>query len=236
MGIPRYCGKVIAAVEIPAETLPAPADLVCWLTAAFPLNRRGRVNVRLAADALGVSQSTIRRWIRDADVMELAPWAVTMLKRRAILRGRGAILWPDIDEGTRVRSQTRIPYVRTCLEVLTRPRSVPVAWARNGFLTEHRVHLLWYPVAHVYAVAANRTTKSDQRRARAASILDTVGVPNGFAAELVKELTLESVLEHRCIAPRSLVNVGRTETWRQTGAISRLVVEDVPGANRVRAG
>ena len=54
-------------------------------------------------------------------------------------------------------------------------------------------------------------------------------VPNGFAAELVKELTLESVLEHRCIAPRSLVNVGRTETWRQTGAISRLVIEDVPG-------
>ena len=47
------------------------------------------------------------------------------------------------------------------------------AWARNGFLTEHRVHLLWYPVAHVYAVAANRTSKSDQRRARAASILDT---------------------------------------------------------------
>ncbi|MGB8380901.1 MAG: hypothetical protein WCG47_06540 [Dermatophilaceae bacterium] len=50
-------------VVVPAEASPAAADLVCWLFAAFPANRRGRVNVRLAAPVLGVSQSTVRRWI-----------------------------------------------------------------------------------------------------------------------------------------------------------------------------
>ncbi|MGB8383244.1 MAG: hypothetical protein WCG47_18690 [Dermatophilaceae bacterium] len=88
----------------------------------------------------------------------------------------------------------------------------------------------------MYAVAAHRTSKSDQRRARAATFLDTVVVPNGFAAELVKELTLASVLEHRCVAPRGLVNAGRTETWRQAGAISGLVIDDVPEARRVPVG
>lgn len=88
---------------------------------------------------------TDHRIIRDAEMMQLAPWAVAMLNAARSSGGRGTILWPDIDEGTRARSATRIAYVRVCLDTHRRGHTEPrrnhrnVVTHRTSPLTAHSV-------------------------------------------------------------------------------------------------
>ena len=195
---------------------PATADLLCWLWAAIPPRPDGRLHIARAADALGVSDPTIRRWIKNsraADMPRPAEAKIPRLRQLAILRGRGQMLWPPLDRTERERQLALLEEARRALLVTTdSPHLAPVSWTKPC-----TVYVVHYPKARVYGVAYG-TSRSAPSRIRAAGgdIVDEAQVSNRHAAALMKETVLEGVRPARCIPPRSLVPAGRTSAWRQT--------------------
>jgi hypothetical protein len=135
-------------LEFVPEATPATADLVCWIWAAFA-PYRGRINQSRVADALGVSRRTLGRWLSDAQDRRFDPRTQAEMSRRAILRGHGSYLWPDLDPATRFRSRGQIRNAFIAYQAIA-DGVYPDAWRTNGTLDEHQVLQLWYPDAHVY--------------------------------------------------------------------------------------
>ena len=214
------------------EATPAAADFICWLWAAFRPNRDGNLPTTKAAQTLGVSPSTVRRWVRDPDKAKITRPRRTALARRAILRGRGHYLWPEADPNTVERSEAATRHARAALANLheigptQRDRS-------RGILEDHTVYLLHYRHAHVYGLLSTRGTKHLPKAVRAgADVIEQITVPNEHAAIILKADILKRVGEARCIAPRALVPTGRTETWRETAGPVKLTT----AKRRIRAG
>lgn len=206
--------------EIPPAT-PATSDFVCWLWAAFP-QREGKLNLTRVAGALGVSRTTVRRWIAT-DTPRLSRQQLNMLIRRSILRGRGEYLWPPLDVATRRRSELNLEYALRCDKLIrTDPASVPPEWEKTGALRPREVHLIHFPRAHVYGVSAITHEKAEAKIRRYGEILETTRAANMYAGIVLKHLTLQRVDEARCIAPRALVPTGRTETWRESAGQPQL--------------
>lgn len=216
------------AVESDELTLPmatpAAADLVCWLWAAIP-QRQGRINVARSADALGVSPSTVRRWVKNAHELVLNETGMRILRRRAILRGHGRYLWPLIDPATLARNDRQLEYARMSHAAIIEkgPEGV-AAWNEKGHLEPHTVAVVHYPKAHVYGVTSARTLKALQKVTRVGDLTQTRTVDSRFAAQLVKLETLARVSEHRCVVPRELIPSGRTEVWLEAAGPARLMV------------
>ena len=206
--------------ELVPEATPATPDLVCWIWAAFPPHR-GTINQTRVADALGVSRRTLGRWLADAQDRSFDKQTRAELARRAILRGHGTYLWPDLDPATRYRNhgQTRNAYI--AYQAIT-DDTYPDAWRTNGTLDEHQVLQLWYPDAHVYGIAVVSNDKALAKIKKDAEILQVRHTPNKYAGLLIKHALQATRAGHRCIAPRTLVKTGRTETWRENGGPGRL--------------
>lgn len=206
--------------KIPPAT-PATSDFVCWLWAAFP-QREGQLNLTRVAAALEVSRTTVRRWIA-ADDPKLTHQQRVMLVRRSILRGRGHMLWPTLDPASRRRSELNLQYALRCDQTIRQdPSDVPPEWRTNGTLERRDVHLLYFPRAHVFGVAAVTAEKSLAKLLRFGDIVESTTAPNKFAAIALKHLTMERVDDARCVVPRALVPTGRTETWLETAGQPKL--------------
>jgi hypothetical protein len=143
------------------------------------------------------------------------------LSRRAILRGRGSYLWPDLDPATRFRTRGAAHDAFVAYQAIA-DGTFPEAWETNGTMVEHEVLQLWYPDAHMYGVAVISAGKSRARLEKAAEILQVRHVPNKYVGLLIKHAIQATRAGHRCIAPQSLVPIGRTETWRENGGPGRL--------------
>jgi hypothetical protein len=215
-----------AGAPVPGEQLeltwdvppasPATPDFVCWLWAAFP-PRDGRLNVSRIAKALDISPTTLRRWIAK-DLPKLRNEQVAKVHQRAILRGRGHYLWPDLDPTSRQRSQLVYKTaVRNAELIANEPDRVPQQWKDNGTVVPHAVHVIHWEKAHAFGVAMTSHDKSDARILRRGRVLETVIAPNKYAAIVMKQEILQRVDEHRCITPKFLVPTGHTETWREAG-------------------
>lgn len=206
-----------AAEEITLEALPeltpATADLLCWLWAATP-PKGGRLDVARAAASLEVSDSTLRRWIKNSAAATMpAPARAKMsrLMQLAILRGRGQLLWPPLDRGSRERQLALSADAQRGLDLVrSDPDSAPATWR-----TPRTIYLAHYPRARCYGVASGSTRATpDKIHAVDGEIIAEIQVANRHAATLAKATVLEHVRAARCIPPRSLVPTGRTETWR----------------------
>lgn len=217
--------------EIALEALPtlspATADLVCWLWAATP-PKRGRLDVARAATSLGVSESTLRRWIKHAKAAEMPASAHAKLPRLhqlAILRGRGQLLWPPLSRTSRERQLALAAEARRSLDFTrAEPQHAPKNW-----LTPHTLYLVHYPRARCYGVASGSTKSTlDKIRAADGTVVAQASVANRHAAALAKAAVLEQVREGRCIPPRELVPTGRTEAWLQSHGTVNLddVIDD----------
>ena len=148
-----------AAEEITLEALPeltpATADLLCWLWAATP-PKGGRLDVARAAASLEVSDSTLRRWIKNSAAATMpAPARAKMsrLMQLAILRGRGQLLWPPLDRGSRERQLALSADAQRGLDLVrSDPDSAPATWR-----TPRTIYLAHYPRARCYGVASGST-------------------------------------------------------------------------------
>lgn len=200
------------AVELMPPT-PATADLLCWLWAAVP-PKDGRLHIARAAAALKVSDSTLRRWIKaadDAGMPEQARRALPRMRQLAILRGKGQLLWPPLDQASRDRQAALMREAQRALTaIIEQPDAVPVSW-----LTSHTLYLVHYPAARVLGVASGSTDDTARKiKTARGEIVRTLEVRNRHAARLAKAAVLEQVPDARCIPPRTLIPTGRTETWR----------------------
>lgn len=204
------------------EATPAAADLVCWIWAAVP-PKHGRIHVARTADAFGVSEQTLRRWLADAADRELNEVGIRRATQLAILRSKGHLLWPDLDVSSRARAAAKHRYAIRCLQLIAGdPGRIPTEWHRDGRLEPHQVLLVSYSQAHAYAVTATRDPKTRRRLlAGGGEIVAEVTADNRYVADLAKYTALEAVDGHRCVAPRSLVPIGHTDCWREAGGHRR---------------
>lgn len=199
-----------------------PGELEIWLRAAFKSPATGRLPTVQAGKALGVTPRTIRRWVSREQ--ELTRARQVRLIQRAILRGRGEYLWPALPSH-RAQFEERVvaKSVRRHLLIRDHPDQVPQAWRDNGTLRRHDVLLVWYPKAHVYGLTVASHLKTTERAYRNGQIVKQTTASNRYEAQVLKLLTLQRVLDYRCVAPRSLVKTGHTETWRASGGVPSLV-------------
>lgn len=204
---------------IPPATAATP-DLVCWIWAAFP-PYRGHINKTRVAEALGVSRRTLGRWISDADGRHFDQHTQAELSRRAILRGRGSYLWPDLDPASLFRTRSEATNAYTAYRSIE-AGVIPDAWRNNTTLLRHDVIQVYYAHAHVYGVAVVSNEKALAKIVKAGEVMQIRHAPNRYAGLLLKHALLATKTEHRCIPPRSLVKIGRTETWREAGGPGRL--------------
>lgn len=204
------------AMELTPPT-PATADLLCWLWAAIP-PKDGRLHIARAAEALKVSDSTLRRWIKAADAADMpqqARCALPRMRQLANLRGKGQLLWPPLDQASRDRQAALVREAQRALTAtIEQPDAVPVSW-----LTSHTLYLVHYPAARVLGVASGSTDDTARKiRTARGEIVRTLQVQNRHAARLAKAAVLEQIQSARCIPPRTLIPTGRTETWRDSAA------------------
>lgn len=190
---------------------PAAGDLRCWLEAAYP--RRGaHLPTTLIADDLNVSPSTIRRWLRD-DHTGLTRTQRAYLARRAILRGRGTYLWPQLDQDTLTRQAHQAGYAAR-LAGRVDAGDIDPLWRGRGDLDPYWVVLAYYPRAHAYAVSIGRTSKALSRIGHRAEVLHQGRAPHRFAAQVRKHDTLSAYGDRRCVVPTELIPTGHSDALR----------------------
>lgn len=208
------------------DTLPpltaAASDLLCWMWAAFP-PKNGRIHVRTAATAMGVSDTTIRRWLRrTGDPQWLPPAQVKLLVRRSNLRGHGDYLWAPLDNASRIRRAAQAVDAHLGHQAVTAdPEGAGIAGA------EHTIYQVYYPAARVFGLVAGTTPDTPRKASKRGLIIDTAPAPNRHAARLVITAALDLYGDDNVIPPRTLLPIGRTQTWlRRAGSL------DLQGATR----
>ena len=191
---------------------PATADLICWLWAAFP-PQNGQLPLRRIADVLGVSPTTLRRWIADPTGRSFDHQTQRYLIRRAILRGRGTYLWPPLDPATQERTAGERAHAINATRSI-RLGIYPPAWETNGTFYGYSVLVVRYPRAHVYGVHTIRTDKARAKIHHDSELVDEISTQHRYEALTLKHLLLDTITDIRCIAPAALVPTGRTDTWQ----------------------
>lgn len=209
--------------------LAAPGDLWCWFWAAWP-QRDGRLDIRRIAKDLGVSPSTVRRWLSQGarPTVELEGY----LRRRAVLRGRGRILWPSLDEATVTRDRQALAYAERATVDLREADEVRLDWLLAEWHDRHCVQTLWWPRARIFTGhvsgprAQDRSLPSlnpeegwvNSREVRGAlaggaQLVKTTWHRNRHTAtrRLLTDLRRRS--DRRCIVPGYLVKTGRTRAF-----------------------
>lgn len=199
---------------IPAAT-PAAADAICWIWAAIPPSPcTGSIHVARVAAALKVSDTTIRRWIKDAPTHPLRPDVLATLRMRANLRGHGDFLWPPLgerEEPALLRAQAAERNAR-----FVDTGQSPSTWQTSATLLPSTVALYYHAPARVFGLTSGSTRDTRYRLERSGAVmLHGVRVPSKWHAEVLKADVLGLVGSARCLPPRALVPVGRTETWHR---------------------
>lgn len=208
----------------PAPVAALPGDLACWLAAAFPRRRDGRLDTTRAAEVLGVSRPTVRRWARSTTLGTdvLTTDQLRTLHRRAHLRGQGRrYLWPAIDQARRDREARTATEARAALAMLAeRPDEAAALWGPRRWLEEHEVIIARVDAARVWQVFATRAVDATSHYdylARQGGESATITVANRHAATLLSLAVLAAVDAHRCIVPSDLIRGGRSYCWRIDG-------------------
>jgi hypothetical protein len=194
-------------------------DLTCWLHAAFRPRPDGTLDVARIATGLGVSPSTVRRWRDGTSASWPAPQHWSAIRRRAILRGRGSYLWPTPSPAALRRTQRAQENAQRDLLHAQQldDRALPAAWKREGWLEPQRLRLVYYPQAHVYQLSITR--ERDRPADRISRVVEkfemqsSIVMPTWHAAVVARCRILHRMSKYRCVAPRELVEVGRTEVW-----------------------
>jgi hypothetical protein len=222
----RMAGDV-DLVELPRVTTAAP-DLNCWIWAATP-QYRGKINITRAADRFGVSRTTMRRWLNQPGRHQLTSKQIIRAQQLAILRGRGTILWPDLDPGSRRRLDHAHRNAEQAAQVIAdQPELIPPDWTTNHTLDSHSVLLIWWPYARAYSITTTRSGKTLAKIQSArylGEIVQQVATPNRYAADVIKYQTLINYSEFLCITPRALIPFGRTEALRANVKSPELIVQ-----------
>lgn len=205
-------------VEFPRVTKATP-DLNCWIWAAIP-PRRGKINITRAAEKFHVSRTTMRRWLSQPGRHRFSYEEIIRAQQLAILRGRGNILWPDLDQPSRDRIDNLLDNAINAARMIQEaPDQIPDEWQKPGnhTLWAHDVLLIWWPFARAWSITttfSEKTVAKIQGGRHQGEIIQQRSAANKYAADVIKYRTLAHYREQLCITPRALIPYGRTEAIR----------------------
>lgn len=186
-----------------------PARIRAALTAHYP-RRAGGLNTAAAAEDLGVSERTIRRWTSDTTTDHYTDAQVQ--HRIGPLLPPAAVL---ADE------QKRLAHDLQGLEWMKKDRSrIPVLWRNNGWLKPYQVYIAHLTDKRVCTVRI--TDKTDLGRGKGGAVLQHVEFPTRIHAEAHVLQMLGQLVPWRIVAPESWKLPAPTRCWLDTAPDSTL--------------
>lgn len=175
----------------------------------FGTNQRGHANTAAAADALGVSQRTVQRWLHGAHGRSRAHLPPVRLEQLI------GLLLPS--EDTRRREGHQAVYAAEAIEKLTLGKggARPV-WQRQRWLEPHLVVVI--ETGHrrdqrIRQIAVNRVSSTKNPIARRGTVIDQVVVPTRFHATVLVHHVLTALQPWRFQAGPGDVEAGFTQAW-----------------------
>lgn len=174
----------------------------------FGTNSLGHVDARAAADALGVSPRTVRRWLAGRSGRELAH----IPPRR--LRQLIEVLQPSVER--RRDEQREADYARSAIEQLQLPRKMGVlpSWQKRQWTEPHMVAVIAIRTAGIRQLAVMRSgAKTGATLRRRGTLLDFVVVPTRFHATVLVHQVLTDLSPWRFQAKPDSVLQGVTFAW-----------------------
>lgn len=149
-------------------------------------NRLGHVNAGTAAEALGVSEGTIRRWIRDG------------IPASRVSKVIGLIRPP---QGAFTQENADLLYARKAVTKIANDLSNAEAiWGYKGYLEQWDLAIIKIkdmPVLTVRLARADRDKAANKRLSAGGVITQTATFPNYFAAVAARSELLEDVYPYR---------------------------------------
>ncbi len=179
--------------------------LVDMLTDCYGPSSRGALDVAGVAAHLGVSTSTVRRWLRSSNgpPSRVRPGAprerITQLQRAS-----------DFAEED---SERRYRFALRAIEQVGRGDITP-AWRAHGWLDEHIVAIFkvhgkpWHQI--VFTKGNRRAMNGLRLRG---TVVGAVMVPNRFHAIVVAHLVMLRQQKWRVCPAESQLDSGRTQVW-----------------------
>lgn len=175
---------------------------------ALPLlygtNRRGTTDVSTVAAGLGVSRSTVYRWIADPDAVIPAGRAHQILQAAL----------PD--PVTLRRERQALDYAVDAIDAIRRPRgrSIKPEWREQLWLEPHLVATLDLDLVQLLQLATTRISgRGVADLERRATFADFTTVPTRFHATVLIQSVLDQVRPWRIQARALSIGVGPTRTW-----------------------
>lgn len=185
------------------------AALLGW---AFTARREnGRVDAHLVASELGVSEGTVRRWIRAG-----------------LPKARLEVLQELIEIPNDVLEEQR-RQVEYSIGVARALRAGTIVaqkgWSDNQWMSPHAVKVVELTqVGHLCLAQINRVgaKKTDLPAKYGAVLLQSVVFPNRFVANAAKAEVLRAVNDWRVYVEEGVLDRGRTEAWVAGAAVPSL--------------
>ena len=176
------------------------------LSLTFGVNSRGGPDTRAAAAALGVSQSTVYRWIRGQN-----RWLAKAPAERLDQIARAGLPPAEVLRHEEQGAQ----YAREAIERIALPkhRGVLPAWREQNWLEPHLVAVVGIPGLRLRQIAVSRIAgRQLEDLRRRGAFLDYTTVPTRFHATILVHELLTQLRPWRIQAPET-VKQGRTQTW-----------------------
>lgn len=149
-------------------------------------NRLGHVDAGTAADALGVSEGTVRRWIRDG---------VPHSRLGRVI----ALVRPP--QGAFAQENADLQFARKAVrKVATDPENAAVMWGYKGYLEKWDLAVIKIKDMPVLTVRMGRTDRdrdAAKRLSAGGQIVEIATFPNYWAAVVARSELLEDVYPYR---------------------------------------
>ena len=168
---------------------------------------RGGLNMKAAAEDLGVSARTIYRWLDTPDGRFRANIPTPRLE--ALIDGMLPSAATLDDEVFQLQN-----YRTGVADWNARPRRTKPEWKAQGWLAKHQVSLIKIPGLPLHQVVATAVaSRSYEVLHRRGQLVDSVIVPTRMHAHVMAYQLLRDYHEWRIHAPVDAVKRGRTWCW-----------------------
>lgn len=149
-------------------------------------NRLGHVDADTASATFGVSEGTIRRWIRDGVPARRIEHVISLVRP---------------PQGAFEQERKDLVYARDAVATIaTEPQDAESLWGYKGYLEKWDLAIIkinHMPVLTVRMARTDRDHAADKRLAAGGKILEISTFPNYFAATVARSELLEDIYPFR---------------------------------------
>ena len=178
---------------------------VDMLVDCYGPSSRGPIDVAAVAAHVGVTPTTVRRWLKDD---RGTPSRITAgLPRHRLPQLQRA------SEKVESRNEGRYLYALEAIDLVERGNIIS-PWQTQGWLAEHTVAVVEVHGKPWWQVAVTKANALAMMRLRGrGTILDTVAVPDRFHAQVLAHNVMLRQQNWRVCPAESQLSIGRTQVW-----------------------